>query len=66
MPGLVKIVRAAKGDAVTQGPAAAGARSHEDGAHDRRPHDGVLAEIVAEGAQITDGTVLVTFEEAAA
>ena len=36
MPGLVKIVRAAKGEAVTQGPAAAGAGSHEDGAHDRR------------------------------
>jgi 3-methylcrotonyl-CoA carboxylase alpha subunit len=29
-------------------------------------HDGVVAEIVAEGAQIAEGTVLVTFEEAAA
>ena len=27
------------------------------------PHDGVIAEIATEGAQITDGTVLVRFEE---
>jgi 3-methylcrotonyl-CoA carboxylase alpha subunit len=30
------------------------------------PHDGVVAEIAAEGTQITEGSVLVTFEEAAA
>ena len=30
------------------------------------PHDGVVADIATEGAQITEGTVLVTFEEAVA
>ncbi len=48
-----------------EGTAAARPRSDEDGAHHRRAsHDGVVAEIAAEGAQITEGTVLVTFEEA--
>ena len=37
MPGLVKLVRAAKGDAVIKGTAAADPRSDEDGAHHRRP-----------------------------
>jgi len=27
------------------------------------PHDGVVAEIAVEGAQVTDGTVLVRFVE---
>jgi 3-methylcrotonyl-CoA carboxylase alpha subunit len=27
------------------------------------PHDGVIAEIATEGAQVSDGTVLVRFEE---
>jgi 3-methylcrotonyl-CoA carboxylase alpha subunit len=27
------------------------------------PHDGVIGEIVPEGAQVTDGAVLVRFEE---
>ncbi|MCB1426154.1 MAG: hypothetical protein KDJ89_10570, partial [Notoacmeibacter sp.] len=27
------------------------------------PHDGVIAEVAAQGAQVTDGTVLVRFEE---
>ncbi|MGN6469646.1 MAG: acetyl-CoA carboxylase biotin carboxyl carrier protein subunit, partial [Rhizobiaceae bacterium] len=27
------------------------------------PHDGIVAEIAAEGGQVTDGTVLVRFRE---
>ena len=36
MPGLVKIVRAAKGDAVAKGQPLLDPRGDEDGAHDRR------------------------------
>ncbi|RUX93271.1 acetyl/propionyl/methylcrotonyl-CoA carboxylase subunit alpha [Mesorhizobium sp. M7D.F.Ca.US.004.01.2.1] len=63
MPGLVKLVRAAMvcsifiasrissgWPLITASPIAA-------------PHDGVIAEIATEGAQVTDGTVLVRFVE---
>ena len=66
MPGLVKIVRAAKGDAVTKGQPLLILEAMKMEHTIAAPHDGVVAEIAAEGAQITEGTVLVTFEEAAA
>lgn len=63
MPGLVKIVRADKGDAVTKGQALmileAMKMEHTITAH----RDGTLAEIAAQGAQISDGAVLVRYEE---
>ena len=66
MPGLVKIVRAAKGDAVIKGQPLLILEAMKMEHTIAAPHDGVIAEIAIEGAQITDGTVLVRFEEAAA
>jgi 3-methylcrotonyl-CoA carboxylase alpha subunit len=66
MPGMVKLVRAAKGEAVIKGQPLlileAMKMEHTISAN----HDGVIAEIAAEGAQVTDGTVLVRFIEDAA
>ena len=64
MPGLVKLVRAAKGDAVSKGQPLLVLEAMKMEHTIAAPHDGVIAEIVAEGAQVTDGTVLVRFEEA--
>ncbi len=66
MPGLVKIVRAAKGDAVIKGQPLLILEAMKMEHTIAAPHDGVIAEIAIEGAQITDGTVLVRFEEAGA
>ena len=65
MPGLVKIVRVAKGDAVTKGQPLLMLEAMKMEHTIAAPHDGVIAEIVAEGAQVTDGTVLVRFVESA-
>ncbi|MEP9388819.1 acetyl/propionyl/methylcrotonyl-CoA carboxylase subunit alpha [Mesorhizobium sp. KR9-304] len=65
MPGLVKIVRAAKGEAVVKGQPLLILEAMKMEHTIAAPHDGVVAEIVAEGAQITEGTVLVTFDESA-
>jgi 3-methylcrotonyl-CoA carboxylase alpha subunit len=65
MPGLVKIVRAAKGEAVVKGQALLILEAMKMEHTIAAPHDGVVAEIAAEGAQITEGTVLVTFDESA-
>ena len=62
MPGLVKVVRAAKGDAVSKGQPLLILEAMKMEHTIAAPHDGVVAEIAAEGAQITEGTVLVTFE----
>ena len=64
MPGLVKIVRAAAGDSVIKGQALLVLEAMKMEHTIAAPHDGVIAEIAAEGAQITDGTVLVRFVEA--
>jgi 3-methylcrotonyl-CoA carboxylase alpha subunit len=64
MPGLVKIVRAAKGDAVTKGQPLLILEAMKMEHTIAAPHDGIVADIAVEGAQITEGTVLVTFEEA--
>jgi 3-methylcrotonyl-CoA carboxylase alpha subunit len=66
MPGLVKVVRAAKGDAVTKGQALLILEAMKMEHMISAPHDGIVADIATEGAQITEGTVLVTFEEASA
>lgn len=63
MPGLVKLVRAAKGDAVTKGQPLLILEAMKMEHTISASHDGVIAEIAAEGAQVTDGTVLVRFAE---
>jgi 3-methylcrotonyl-CoA carboxylase alpha subunit len=61
MPGLVKLVRAAKGDAVIKGQALLILEAMKMEHTIAAPHDGVIAEIATEGSQVTDGTVLVRF-----
>jgi 3-methylcrotonyl-CoA carboxylase alpha subunit len=64
MPGLVKVVRAAAGDAVQKGQPLLVLEAMKMEHTIAAPHDGIIAEIATEGAQVTDGTVLVRFEEA--
>ncbi len=64
MPGLVKVLRASAGDAVLKGQPLLVLEAMKMEHTIAAPHDGVVAEIVAEGAQVTDGMVLVRFEEA--
>jgi 3-methylcrotonyl-CoA carboxylase alpha subunit len=66
MPGLVKLVRAAKGEAVIKGQPLLILEAMKMEHTIAASHDGVIAEIAAEGAQVTDGTVLVRFAEEAA
>jgi 3-methylcrotonyl-CoA carboxylase alpha subunit len=63
MPGLVKIVRAAQGDAVVKGQPLLVLEAMKMEHTIAAPHDGIIAEIAAEGAQVSDGTVLVRFAE---
>ena len=63
MPGLVKLVRAAAGDSVVKGQALLVLEAMKMEHTIAAPHDGTIAEIATEGAQITDGTVLVRFVE---
>jgi len=64
MPGLVKVVRAAAGDAVTKGKPLLILEAMKMEHTITAPFDGEIAEIVAEGAQVMDGAVLVKFAEA--
>ena len=64
MPGLVKVVRAAPGDTVAKGQPLLVLEAMKMEHTITAPHPGVIAEIVTEGAQVTDGMVLVRFEEA--
>ncbi|MCV0396250.1 MAG: acetyl/propionyl/methylcrotonyl-CoA carboxylase subunit alpha [Rhizobiaceae bacterium] len=66
MPGLVKLVRAASGEAVKKGQPLLILEAMKMEHTIAAPHDGILAEIAAEGAQVTDGAVLVRFEESVA
>ena len=66
MPGLVKMVRAKSGEEVRKGQALLVLEAMKMEHTIAAPHDGIVAEIVEEGAQVTDGTVLVRFEETAA
>jgi 3-methylcrotonyl-CoA carboxylase alpha subunit len=63
MPGLVKIVRAAKGERVTKGQPLLILEAMKMEHTVAAPHDGTIAEIAAEGAQVSDGAVLVRFAE---
>jgi 3-methylcrotonyl-CoA carboxylase alpha subunit len=63
MPGLVKIVRAAVGDAVTKGQPLLVLEAMKMEHTIAAPHDGLVTEIASEGAQVTDGAVLVRFRE---
>ena len=65
MPGLAKMVMAAKGDAVVKGQALLILEAMKMEHTIAASHDGVIDDIVAEGAQVTDGTVLVRFLEEA-
>lgn len=61
MPGLVKLVRAAKGDSVTKGQPLLVLEAMKMEHTIAAPHDGVIDAIAAQGEQVTDGTVLVHF-----
>jgi 3-methylcrotonyl-CoA carboxylase alpha subunit len=63
MPGLVKVVRAAKDDRVAKGQPLLILEAMKMEHTIAAPHDGTIAEIAAEGAQVSDGTVLVRFAE---
>ncbi|TGT43765.1 acetyl/propionyl/methylcrotonyl-CoA carboxylase subunit alpha [Mesorhizobium sp. M8A.F.Ca.ET.165.01.1.1] len=63
MPGLVKLVRVAKGDAVIKGQILLILEAMKMEHTIAAPHDGVIAEIAGEGSQVTDGAVLVGFIE---
>jgi 3-methylcrotonyl-CoA carboxylase alpha subunit len=65
MPGLVKIVRAAKGENVAKGQPLLILEAMKMEHTIAAPHDGVIAEIAIEGEQVSDGTVLVKFVEEA-
>ena len=66
MPGLVKVVRVAAGDTVVKGQALLVLEAMKMEHTIAAPHDGVIAEIASEGAQVTDGTVLARFEDSGA
>ncbi|MDZ5698327.1 acetyl/propionyl/methylcrotonyl-CoA carboxylase subunit alpha [Chelativorans sp. M5D2P16] len=65
MPGLVKLVRATAGEKVKVGQPLLVLEAMKMEHTVTAPHDGIIAEIAAEGAQVSDGTVLVRFAEAA-
>jgi len=64
MPGMVKLVRVAKGDRVTRGQPLLVLEAMKMEHTISARHDGVIAEIASQGAQVDDGAVLVRFEEA--
>lgn len=61
MPGLVKLVRAAANKRVKKGEPLLVLEAMKMEHTITAPHDGVIAEIAAEGAQVSDGAVLVRF-----
>ncbi|RST87940.1 acetyl/propionyl/methylcrotonyl-CoA carboxylase subunit alpha [Aquibium carbonis] len=63
MPGLVKIVRASAGDTVRRGQALLVLEAMKMEHTIAAPHDGTIDAIAAEGAQVSEGTVLVRFKE---
>ncbi len=65
MPGLVKVVRAAVGERVAKGQPLLILEAMKMEHTIAAPHDGIVAEIATEGAQVSDGTVLVRFAEEA-
>ena len=65
MPGLVKVVRAAVGDTVKKGQPLLILEAMKMEHTIAAAHDGEIAEIATEGAQVSEGTVLVRFVETA-
>ncbi len=65
MPGMVKIVRATAGEAVKKGQPLLVLEAMKMEHTIAAAHDGEIAEIVPEGAQVSEGAVLVRFVEAA-
>ncbi|WP_048649163.1 acetyl/propionyl/methylcrotonyl-CoA carboxylase subunit alpha [Nitratireductor soli] len=63
MPGLVKLVRAAVRETVRKGQPLLVLEAMKMEHTITAPHDGVIAEIASEGAQVNDGAMLVRFEE---
>jgi 3-methylcrotonyl-CoA carboxylase alpha subunit len=63
MPGLVKLVRVEAGQSVAKGQPLLVLEAMKMEHAITAPHDGEIAEIVAEGTQVTDGTVLVRFAD---
>lgn len=63
MPGLVKVVRAARGDRVVKGQPLLILEAMKMEHTISAPHDGVIAEILAEGLQVSEGALLVRFAE---
>jgi len=63
MPGLVKLVRVARGEAVAKGQPLLILEAMKMEHTIAAPHDGVVAEIAAEGAQVNDGVMLVRFAD---
>ena len=61
MPGLVKLVSTAAGEWVVKGQSLLVLEAMKMEHTIAAPHDGEIAEIVAEGSQVADGTVLVRF-----
>ena len=57
-------MRVAAGDAVTKGQPLLVLEAMKMEHSITAPHDGVIAEIAEQGAQVSDGTVLVKFEDA--
>jgi len=63
MPGLAKVVMAAKGEAVTKGQPLLILEAMKMEHTIAASHDGVIDDIVSQGSQVTEGTVLVRFVE---
>jgi 3-methylcrotonyl-CoA carboxylase alpha subunit len=63
MPGLAKMVMVAKGETVQKGQPLLILEAMKMEHTIAASHDGVIDEIVPQGAQVTDGTVLVSFVE---
>jgi 3-methylcrotonyl-CoA carboxylase alpha subunit len=63
MPGLVKLVRAARGDLVKKGQPLLVLEAMKMEHTIAAAHDGEIAEIALEGAQVSEGAVLVRFAE---
>ncbi|WP_336057878.1 acetyl/propionyl/methylcrotonyl-CoA carboxylase subunit alpha [Nitratireductor sp. CH_MIT9313-5] len=63
MPGLVKMVKAKAGDKVSAGQPILILEAMKMEHTMNAPRDGEIAEIVDEGAQVSDGTLLVRFHE---
>jgi Acetyl/propionyl-CoA carboxylase, alpha subunit len=63
MPGLVKLVRVAQREKVQEGQPLLVLEAMKMEHAIIAPRDGVIAHVVAEGVQVSDGTVLIQFED---